>query len=268
MHLKSVFCLLLISVLVVTTSFSQKSKSKTRSKVSDDKDVEVIDFGNGKNNENSKTIYTYDHAIIKTNPFLIGFGKGLVEYEREINEYMSIQFGVGATFQGAIPQDALDEIFESYNSYCESDQWPEDVCDNYSDVDYHKQGLGFLVSVQPKFYFDSDGFEGWYIAPVAKYSSNPYKARSIEETRNSLIYNNDFDVSERVGYTDLTARIGAQSLFPKLTSEFFLGGGLRLQNADRQDIGRDNNFVYRNGKRNIKDSSFIFEFGLRFGFQL
>jgi hypothetical protein len=273
MNLKITFqiVLILLSFCINVDAQSKKKNQKSKSV----KDVEIIDFDSdekgSKSGDKSPSLYTFNHMIIKTNPFLPIFGKGIVEVEREINDFMSIQVGVGATFKTFSFDGELGDLLggDFYDEgVCESDLWVNDECDFYGNSEYHKRKVGFLVSVQPRFYFNSEGFEGYYIAPVFKYSYNPYGARSVVETKNALIYSDDFDFDERKTYTDFSARIGAQGLFPRLTSEYFLGGGIRLENSARQDIGRGTNLVYMNGTRKTKESRFFLEFGLRFGFQL
>jgi hypothetical protein len=273
MQVKNNLLLILVLVLISIQVDAQTKKSKQKS--STEKDVEIIDFDSDTDNKSTskkeKTLYTYNHMIVKTNPFLPIFGKGLVELEREINDFLSVQVGLGVTFKRSYTGG--DEDFAIFSSqdlmvYSESDLWVNDEPDDYNDLDFHKQKVGFIASIQPRLYFESEGFEGWYLAPVFTYSYNPYGARSVVETKNALIHGDDFDFKEKVQFTELSARLGAQGLYPKLTTEYFFGGGIRFENSTRQDVGRGTNLIYMNGTRTVKESRFFLEAGLRFGFQL
>jgi hypothetical protein len=251
-------------LFTICTSYGQK-KPKTK-----DDGVEIIDFGENKSSVRKTRETDYQNIIIKTGPFTPVFGKSLVEIEKEISGNFSFQVSLGLMHKRYIPSLSSILEFEEDFLYCSSTQWAEDVCDNHNtfDEDLRKSGLGFMVGFSPRFWFGDDGFEDSYISVNAAYHRQPYDARSVVETRNSLTYSQLFDIKERFSYIDLTTRIGAQYLGARMTFEYFIGLGVRLRNDQLIDVGRDNLFVYRNGTTKIKDSGLLVEGGCRVGFRM
>jgi hypothetical protein len=251
------FCFLLF---LSSNTFAQNQKNKNTS-------VEIIDFGNREKKQSVKS----DHPmIIKTSPISPIFGKAILEVEREITDYLSLQVGVGLKFKPLVERNLisiLDESEES-NLYCESPLWENDICDDFNDSSIRKASPGIILSVSPRFFFESDGFEGSYIAPLIRYSRENLNAQSISENRGSIVRLSDFDVNESISNIDFIVHYGLQILYPKLSLEYFVGVGARKENIVRQDLGVDNAGFNRNGTSKINSTSLLLEGGIRIGFQL
>ncbi len=227
------------------------------------KDVEVITFGNNNPTANEE----YKSIILKVSPTAFIFGNFPMEIEKELNDFLSVQAGVGLTFK------SLSNFIEGLNGefdeadYCNSTRWADDYCDNPYDFTIREGKLGFTSSISARLYWDEDGFEGWYISPLLRYSTKKYSVQKIDETQSGEIrLENEFD-KETIKNIDLVVQSGLQRIGSVLTWEFFTGVGVRIRNASIQDLGWDENFVIRNGISTFKSEFLRIEFGFRVGFR-
>jgi hypothetical protein len=162
----------------------------------------------------------------------------------------------------------LNEINDEFNGSTESEQWASDEPDNYSDYTIRTGKVGALFSISPRLFFDSDGYEGMYIAPVFRYSTQKFEVQKVREGLPYIERNPDELQQESIKNMDLLVHYGGQTLYPKLTLEWFIGAGIRFSKNLRQDVGYDYLFQSGNGERSFKDKKFRLETGIRVGFQL
>jgi hypothetical protein len=258
----SVLPFLFMLCLLATPLVAQKKKEKP--------DVEIIDFGDTKSKKVEKDRNTHN-MIVKTSTTSFIFGWQPIELERQLTDYLSIQAGAGFVFKSFIDEALLGEELEliTDKSYCESDLWRNDECDDYNDMSIRSGGNGLLLSLSPRLFIDNDGYEGSYIAPVVRWSTRSYQVQEAGGNANrGELMRLDSRQREQVRNLDILVNYGYQTLFPVLSLEFFIGAGVRLQNATRQDVGIDNLGFYRNGERTINDTKLRFDLGIRVGFQL
>jgi hypothetical protein len=247
------------ALLLAQPVFAQKEKNKN-------KDVEIIDFGDDSKVKNKQD--DFHGIIIKTSPTTFIAGRQSIEIEKQVKDFLSLQIGVGVTFKSLLDFSTLqEELYPDANTFCESTLWGNyDVCDYYLDRTIRKNRVGPLVSFSPRLFFESDGFEGFYVAPVLRWSANRYQVQKVAEGETFLTRVADVqDEYER--NLDLVVHYGGQSLYPQLTYEWFVGAGVRLTNALRQDVGIDGNGGHQNADRRFKESKFRMELGIRVGIQ-
>ena len=257
-------CLLLLAAVVTNFAEAQNPDKKAKS------DVQIINFGSEP--ESSKEEKVYKGVILKTSPTAFIFGRQPIELEKEITDYLSLQVGAGLTFSPFWDgyNELLAELSDDGNGDISeiSEQWANDVQDNYSDYSIRTSSIGPMFSLSPRLFFESDGYEGFYVAPVLRYSIQRYSVQKIREGLPYIEHTPDETQKESVKNVDLMVHWGSQSLYPKLTFEWFIGGGVRLRNNTRQDVGFDANMLSGNGEQSFKDKRFRFEAGIRIGFQL
>jgi len=254
-----------LMLAVIFLSFSYSATCQTRKK--SNSNVEIIDFGENQKKAAEKSRHP---MIIKTSPVSPIFGKALFELEREVTEYLSLQVGLGATFKPLVNLSLTNLIFEveGNTGSCESELWAYDYCDDYEDLEIRRSVPSFLVSFSPRFFFESDGFEGSYIAPKIGYSKNKFEVQSIVEDFGEITRNPTYDVDESITKLDFVVHFGSQILYPKLSLEYFVGVGASNETSIRQDIGRDAIGRNGNGLSETKSTKLLLEGGMRLGFQL
>lgn len=254
---------MLLSVCCLQTIQAQNPKKKTKS------DVEIINFGDEADAKKGKE-QTYRGIILKTSPLAFVFGRQPFEVEKEINDYLSLQIGAGLTFEplwtgyDGLVSELNDELGDSYVSTV----WDQDVQDDYSDYTIRSGQVGPMFTASPRFFFDSDGYEGMYIAPVLRYSIQNFKVQKVEEGRGDIVRLPDDVQKESIKNTDIMVHWGSQTLYPKLTLEWFLGAGIRLRSNTRQDVGFSATTLSGNAERKFNDKRLRIEMGIRVGFQL
>lgn len=251
--------LLLLACFFVFDAAAQKKKPN--------KDVEIINFGDSESSSGKDK--TYHGLILKTSPVAFIFGRQPVELEKELKDYLSLQVGAGITFEPLWTgyDELIGEFNEEVEGYIESEQWVHDEPDYYSDYSIRNGKPGFQASVSPRLFFDNDGFEGMYIAPVLRYSVQNFEVQKVQEDVPYVIRTDEMQ-KESIKNFDVLVHYGSQTLYQKLTVEWFIGAGIRFRNNLRQDVGYDEFFVARNGEHQFKDRKLRLEAGVRVGFQL
>lgn len=255
--------LLLFCITAAQVSVAQNPKKKPKS------DVEVINFGDNDDSKKEKD-KTYKGIILKTSPTTFIFGRQPFEVEKQITDYLSLQIGAGIVFEPlwAGYEELLSELNSEFQEDYSSPLWDQDVLDDYSDFNIRSGKVGPMFSVSPRLFFESDGYEGMYIAPVLRYSIQRYDVQKVREGIGEIEYLPKDLQQESVKNMDLLVHWGGQTLYPKLTLEWFIGGGIRLRNNTRQDVGFSNTTLSGNGERQFNDKRLRLETGIRVGFQL
>lgn len=260
MYLKLLFLSAFI-ILSVSNINAQKKKK--------DRDFEVIEFGEeGGNKQNYRE--GYGNLIIKTSPTSFILGNQPFEVEKYMTDYLSLQAGIGITFAPLIGEeynDIIAAIDEEGQRYCESDQWTQDFCDDYQDYDVRRYKPGFLISGSARLYFDNDAMDGSYFGFLLRYSTVNLEVQDVIGIGNVERIEDQW-LSESIKRFDIVGHYGYQTVYDKLTAEYFLGLGARFRNESRQDVGFSASNLAQSAFRSIKETGLRVEAGLRIGFQL
>ncbi|MBN8681556.1 MAG: hypothetical protein J0L99_02845 [Chitinophagales bacterium] len=269
--LKRTLILLLCIGSLVPAAHAQRSKDKKKD------DVQIIEFGEDGGRVRKQKQEKKTGIIVKTSPTSFLMGRQPFEIEREVSSLLSLQVGLGLRFKPLIQSSELNQeisgsAFVEETYFCESDQWGgNDICDDILDYSIRKMNVGPIISFSPRLFFESDGYEGGYIAPVLRYSSLSGKvSRVVEDPINLgvLTYEETPSQKESIRDIDLMVHYGQQSLFPKLTFEYFIGLGARIRSGKVQDIGFNDLGFIQNGERTLKSTNIRIEAGIRVGLQL
>ena len=229
-----------------------------------DDNVQVITFGD---EGEAKSKGKYKSMNLKLSPTAFVFGKFPIEFEKEINGHISLQAGIGFTFKTF--SDTWGEVLAEFDdeSFCESEQWQDDYCDDPYDFSIRNGKPGFLASVSPRVYWEGDGYEGSYIAPVFRYSTRNYEVQKVVEgSRFGERDPNSFE-DESARNVDIVVHYGYQYVGEFLTWETFYGLGLRFQNRTIQDLGYDQFGNLANGVQDVSGNKIRYEAGLRVGYR-
>ncbi|GJM34655.1 MAG: hypothetical protein DHS20C18_36560 [Saprospiraceae bacterium] len=229
-------------------------------------DVTIIRFG-----EEHKEVYSSPSSgiNIKTGPLSFLSGKLLVEVEKGLGNLISVQGGVGITFRAIYDgYSTVQELGGERESFCDSEQWANDLCDVYRDFDIRDAKIGPYLHASARLFFDNEGFEGAYISPSLTYSVNRFKVQKGEIIAGELTRLDNVFQNEYERRLDFSMRYGNQWLYPKLSVEAFIGLGIRKVMASRQDLGYDEQNILQNGERKYANSDVLVELGFRVGFLL
>ncbi len=254
--------LILITIICLAVNCeitAQRKKSKKKEPVEKSTVIVFDDEEEKGQKEETKSLL----LNIKTSPLSFIFGYQLLEAEKEITDYLSLQAGVGVTFKDRIKSTEIySELFEEENLYsAPSPNWYQDVGDSYSFGRQNK--MGYCFSFSPRLFYESDGFEGAYIAPAFTYKRYNYLAQDIVNGQ----ANGNYVDAENLITKDITVRFGYNYLYEKIMTESFIGIGTRSNSSRRQDIGFDVNGKFGKAFQDFSNSELRLEAGIRIGFQ-
>jgi len=254
--MKSIFTLLLFSF--TTICFAQKDTTI------------IVNLPNKKYNNKHKKA-TGEENTIKIAP--LGFTSGIfpVYYERVINDFFSVQGGIGITSRNYIRNafQSIEPITPTYpwsNTYSLTDQ-----ADNALDIGNRKPNLGFLLSFQPRIYFNSE-------APDESFMSISYDFYRYNFSIPGIVYNSNLNEYKHTGsnkkehenISDLMVGFGYQDVYDRLSIEYSTSIGIRNVKGSK--------YVYATGNDNsgnpitfddfapYKQTLFNYNIGIRVGY--
>lgn len=238
-------------------------------------EVEIITFDDDGPKSSIKTKNLKSLLIVKSSPLSFLFGWQFIELEYPLTEYLTIEGGIGVTFQPIISEYQniyADIYFEEYgnNLGCESPNYESDYnyCDQkeYSNYNIRNTKLGPWLSGALKLYL-YNAPDDVYLSLNLKYHRDNYRIFKVEENIDFIRTSDDFD-RENVNNLDYTVRLGYQALFSPLTADFFIGLGIRSINQNRLDVGFDTTKgTWTNSSQNLVGSALLLESGVRIGLE-
>lgn len=241
--------------------------------VSGQSDLEIITFDDDDSRSTRNNDPTF--LIIKTNPLSMISGRQFIEAEYPLTNFLSVEGGLGLTF-GPVVSSVETVYSELYNQLstpeCTSTNFEPafDVCDQqlYRDFSIRNYNVGGWISTAVKFYYYNDAPNEAYISLNLKYHTDNYDVLQIK-TQNTLERETDVYADETVRNFDYTVRLGYQTLFSPLTTDVFLGVGIRSINETRLDTGFDGTTAtFVNKFQNQSSAILIAEAGVRIGIEL
>lgn len=214
---------------------------------------------------------TGEENTIKIAP--LGFVSGTfpVYYERVISDFFTVQGGVGITSRNYVRNtfqsiDPITPIYPWSNNYSLSD-----LADNTLEMGNRKPNLGFLLSVQPRIYFNSE-------APDESFMSISYDFYRYNFSIPGIVYNSNLNEYKHTGsnkkehenISDLMVGFGYQDVYDRLSIEYSTSIGIRNVKGSK--------YVYATGTDNsgnpitfddfapYKQTLFNYNIGIRVGY--
>ncbi len=200
----------------------------------------VIFSKEGRKSSTSKKKSTGEENIVKISPLSFIGGVIPVYYERAINDFFSIQAGLGVTSKNYL-KDALAES-DFYVPNVKSIKWsdgsPSSTYQNMSSLtDYNnrKAKIGYYASIEPRVYFDDDGLSGGFIGisySTAKFKADAQKiVTGVPVTGDPTYSNATFSEYEKT--SDIMVTFGTQTLYDHISLEYNIGLGVRSLKGER-----------------------------------
>lgn len=246
-----------------TVVFATKSKEKSTSK--------------------SRSAGSTEMNIIKIAP--LSFISGFVPlfFERSINDYFSIQAGVGVTTKNYV-RDALYEAGGNSgngnggsSSYrFKSITWNNGATSNTFNINNiyggtaRKSTIGYMISLEPRLYFASEGLEGGFMGLNLSKKRNNYTSNTIKTGNSSsgIIYDGG-TVKEFDNLSSLLVNFGNQRLYDHLSLEYSAGIGIRSIKGEHYVYGQDfgtNKYVSGIGYLNVNKVAYDLSIKLGYHF--
>lgn len=214
---------------------------------------------------------TGEENTIKIAP--LGFVSGTfpVYYERVINDFFTVQGGIGITSRNYI-RNSFQSIGDNFiqPAYPWSNSSIYDLSDQALDMTNRQATLGYLFSLQPRLYFVSD-------APDESYMGISYDYYRYNFSIPGMVYDpsgGDYihrgaKKKEHENISDLMVWFGYQDVYDKLSIEYSTGIGIRNVKGTKYYYAEDNSTGATSileGYAPYKQTLFNFNIGIRVGY--
>lgn len=260
------FLVLVLFMITSAIAYAQNDRGKQR-------DSSIIIFSESpRSGKSAKKHNTGENNVIKIAP--LGFLKGSIPvfYERRIADFFTIQAGVGATtrnyIRGAL-HNALDDdngskdnLEYTWNGGYTGEYYSAE--DGLYDFTYRTAKTGYMFSLQPRIYFDSDAPDGSFLA--VSYDSYKYNFESKKLKGDGSSDRGKNTVKEYEKLNDIMVLFGYQALHDRITVEYTTGIGIRNIKGEKYAITTDNNSKYIDGMATYKRNTLNFELSIKVGF--
>ena len=203
--------------------------------------------------------------VLKIAPIGILSGAFPVYYERGFGNYFSLQAGVGITGRNyfrEIVKDYKHIDFTTNNSY--------DVADGLYTFDHRTAKPGFMFSIQPRYYEDGEGIEGYFGGLGFNSSTFNFDHQQVMSVANDIaVYGGGTAQSESEHIKDIFFVSGYQTLENKVSFEVTAEMGLRLVSGTKY-VAYPNSFsstaTVTEGFKDYSQTLFYYNIGLKIGY--
>ena len=258
---KKVFLVALLLSLIIADTISAQSKKGSRDSTT------VIIFNQSSTYSGTKHKKNGENNIIKIAPLGLVSGTFPILYEKSITDFLSLQVGVGLTgknyWREAVAKDANP-------NYMYPDTWTEnenDQADRIYNFDHRKIKMGYLATIQPRLYFESDGLEGGFIGFSFDYYRYNFEIPGIANNANNDLKYTGSAKSEFENIKDFMVHWGSQVLNDKITLEYSLALGLRNINGSKYVYSyNSSNAQLLEGLATYKQTAFNYNIGFKVGY--
>jgi hypothetical protein len=234
-----------------------------------DSTVVVIFNGSGTTSNSPKKKKTGEDNIVKIAPLGFITGTFPVFYERKINDFFSVQLGAGFTglnyLRNAINKDnVLSDIPITYP--WGDDPSKSDAVEGLYSYNYRKAGMGYMFSIQPRLYFESDALDGSFMAISFDHYHYTSSIPGVSVDGNGDVVYTGSPQNEFENINDLMVHFGDQAVYDRLTLEYTTGIGLRNVSGSKYVANFDGSNITDQGFGTYKQTVFNFSIGLRVGY--
>lgn len=254
---------LTILFLMASPVWAQSGKNRK------DSTVVVIFNENKTDSEKKKSRKTGEDNVIKLAPFGFISGTFPVYFERRINDFFSVQVGVGLTSKNYLRSAIQKEGNISKITYPWGDNSSKtDAAERLFSFDYRKPSIGYMFSIQPRLYFESEAPDGSFLGVSYDYYNYKYSIPGLVANVNADPSHKGASKSEYENISDLMVHWGYQSVYDKLTLEYTTGIGLRTAKGSKYVANYDygSNKITDEGFATYSQTGFNFSIGLKVGY--
>jgi hypothetical protein len=228
------------------------------------------------NAKGEKTADQYNAHAIKIGLLEITSGMYGLTYEKELNDFLGIQAGVGLTgrnfLYGLGLTGAAEKSQQKSSNFPEGVPYVSDQYDNYYKYDDREARMGFYLLAEPKLYIHEYGFDGPYFGLNIQYRRYNYLAYATlpgDEYIEGRLLSGPNDIDEYENQLIAAINYGGQAAHRKTIVEYFIGLGVRNVKGLRRDVGYINDAAANRQvmvlSQNIRASRIFMQLGLRAG---
>ncbi len=246
-------------------------KAQSKKDARDSTTTVIIFKTNTKKNTRNKR--SSENNIIKIAPLGFISGRIPISYEKRITDFFSIQLTAGPTFRN-YSRNFWQESFNEKNAYDannpkhEANILPSGVQDKTDPIynfDNRKANVGYMVSLQPRLYFENDGLEGSFVGISADYYNYNYNIPGLINNGGGFKHNGA-NKKESENIFDVMALFGWQTLYDNLSLEYTVGLGLRNIATTKYVAGEDSNGIFYEGYNQFNKNTVSLGLGFKVGY--
>lgn len=244
---------------------------KAQTKTSKDSSTTVIVFNNGNNGQPVKRIG--ESSIIKIAPVSFLTGRFPLVFEKRITDLFSIQIAAGLTHNNYVRNNVQEETSlggSDMGSYkIESSTLPSNITDEADELflfDNRKASLGYMVSLQPRVYFENEGMEGTFMGLSLDLYKYNFEIPALVKNGNSFSHSGS-QKKEGENIRDLMVSFGNQHFYDRLTLEYFGGLGIRAVKGTKYAAGADTSNNLIEGEIKYSQNILNFSCGIKVGYR-
>ena len=264
--MKKIFFLLFICTGLFIKTNAQSSKERRDSSV-------VIIFNNNSSQTANAHKKTKEDNIIKIAP--LGFISGTfpILYEKVITDFFTVQVGAGLT-----NKDYIRAVFQKASADGgdgASISYPWGTNSSYQDVSeplynftYRTSTMGYMFTIQPRLYFDSNSPEDQFMGISYDYYHYGFSIPGIVPDGAGSYAQTGSPQSEHENISDIMVHFGNQTVYDNITVEYTTGIGLRNVSGVKYvaDYNYSTNTVDQEGFATYKQTLFNYEIGIKIGY--
>jgi hypothetical protein len=166
--------------------------------------------------------------IIKISPLGLLSGTFPLTFERRITDFFSLQVSGGITSKNySRALFASNEDAKITYSYPWSDENTEDVSESLYKFSYRKAKLGYMASVQPRIYFESEGLEGPFLGLSFDYYRYNFDIPGMANEPFDGYKQSGPMKEEHENILDYMVHFGTQTLHDRISLEYSFAVGMR-----------------------------------------
>ena len=252
--------LFLLILSILTLQLSNITYAQSKKNLRDSTTVIIFNQSSSGSKKHKKS---GEDNIIKIAP--LGFVSGTfpILFERSITEYFSVQVGAGLThknyFRTATTQDA-DNIKYNYPTPYENSY--DDVSEHIYKFNYRQVKMGYMLSLQPRLYFESDGLEGSFLGLSLDYYRYNFQIPGVVGDGLNSFKQTGSLKDENENIQDFMVHFGNQALNDKISIEWTTALGIRNVTGNKY-FATQSAFE---GVSKYKQTVFNFNLGFKVGY--
>lgn len=261
--IKKYFLVLILVTFAATHVNAQSAKQRKDSII-----AAVYNQNKNINGKHRKKGKAGQDNIIKVAPLGFVTGTFPIYYERKVNDFFSVQVGGGLTGKNYL-RDAFQKaakITKITYPWADNSQY-EDAAEELFSFNNRKPSIGYMFSVQPRLYFESEALEGAFVALSYDYYHYNFSIPGLVVNNNQAVHKGA-SKSEHENLNDIMVHFGYQALFDHLTLQPSGGFGLRSAKGSKYAATFDNstNTISNEGFASYSQTVFTFSIGIKVGY--
>jgi len=262
--MRKVILMLLITIPVFAIAQSSSKDTVIR-----------IQLDHSKYDKHKKKAST-EQNIIKFSP--IGFLTGAfpIYYERVVNDFFTVQTGVGFTnrnYLRSIIQQASENDGIKFNYPWDVNAPITDLTEDSYFFEYRSAAPGYMFTIQPRLYFESDAPDGAYLGisyDFYRYNFNTPQMRYDSNYSFNYTQRGGKLLKEHENISDLMATFGYHDVYDHLSIDYSIGMGIRNVRGVKyfyaiEDYGNPQ-ITPIEGFADYKQTTFNFNLGIKVGY--